>query len=195
LLRVLEERRVRPVGGQHMLPVDVRVVCATNCDLAELVRAGKFRSDLYYRLAGVSLRVPALRERPADIEALAEHFLAQLNDENGVQRRFAPGVLDRLRAHTWPGNVRELRNCVASMFHLSDGDVDGELPAPIEVGAGVDAGEPLLTRLATMREVETEAIQLALGRARGNRREAARLLGISRSTIYVRIRELGLCER
>jgi transcriptional regulator of acetoin/glycerol metabolism len=89
--------------------------------------------------------------------------------------------------------VRELRNCVTSMFHLSDGDdVYGDLPAPIEPVAATDAHEPLLTRLATMREVETEAIQLALQRAGGNRREAARLLGISRSTNYVRIRELGL---
>jgi DNA-binding NtrC family response regulator len=193
LLRVLEERCVRPVGGQHTLPVDVRIVCATNCDLAELVKAGKFRSDLYYRLTGATLRVPALRERPTDIDPLALHFLEQLNEESNTNRRFAIGVLERLRALLWPGNVRELRNCVTSMFHLSDGDdVYGDLPAPIEPVAATDAHEPLLTRLATMREVETEAIQLALQRAGGNRREAARLLGISRSTIYVRIRELGL---
>ncbi len=193
LLRVLEERRVRPVGAQHTLPVDVRIVCATNCDLLELVRAGKFRSDLYYRLAGITLRMPALRERPSDITALAQHFLAQLNDDNRTQRDFSPGVLERMRAHAWPGNVRELRNCVAAMFHMSDGEeIDGDLPEQFEPNASAQADSPLVTRLATLREVETETIQLALSRTQGNRREAARLLGVSRSTIYVRIRELGL---
>jgi DNA-binding NtrC family response regulator len=194
LLRVLEEKRVRPVGGQQSIPVDVRVVCATNTDLAELVRTGRFRSDLYYRLAGVTLRVPALRERPADVDVLANRFLAQLDAEHGTQRRLSDDLLDRMRAHSWPGNVRELRNCVAALYHLCDGDViDDPIPQPRSAPAApAQDGQALVTRVAPLRDIEKEAIQLALAATRGDRRKAARLLGISRSTIYVRIRELGL---
>jgi DNA-binding NtrC family response regulator len=193
LLRVLEERRVRPVGGTKALAVDVRVVCATNRDLAALVRDGKFRADLYYRLAGVMLRIPALRERTGDVALLAAHFLDEQNSAHGTRKSFASGLLARMKTHPWPGNVRELRNCVAALYHLSGGDViDGELPSVdlAQHTGGADAR--LVTRVAPLAEIEKEAIRLALNATGGDRREAARRLGISRSTLYVRIRDLGL---
>ncbi len=195
LLRVLEERRVRPVGGHASVAFDVRIVCATNRDLLELVREGRFRSDLYYRLAGATLRIPALRERPADVELLARRFLDELNEEQGTERRFASGLMERLCAHAWPGNVRELRNRVAVLFHLSDGDeIDGELPAAhrMHAVAREDAAQRLVTRVAPLAEIELDAIRLALEETGGDRREAARRLGISRSTLYARLRLLGL---
>jgi DNA-binding NtrC family response regulator len=193
LLRVLEERRVRPVGGHQSVPVDVRVVCATNQDLAELVREGKFRADLYYRLVGATLRIPALRERQADVEVLAQHFLDELNETGGTQRRFASGLVDRMRAHAWPGNVRELRNRVSALYHLTEGpEIDGELPEAPGILAQTGANTGLVTRVAPLAEIEKDAIRLALEATGGDRREAARRLGISRSTLYVRIRDLAL---
>jgi len=193
LLRVLEEGRVRPVGGHESVPFDVRIVCATNRDLSALVRAGQFRSDLYYRLAGATLSIPALRQRPADVELLAARFLEELNTLHGTCRYFARGLADRMQAHAWPGNVRELRNRVAALYHLSDGEeIDGVLP---NVGVSSPAPVPdgaLLTRVATLAEIEKEAIRLALSASGGDRRETAHRLGISRSTLYVRIRDLGL---
>ena len=193
LLRVLEERRVRPVGGHQSVPIDVRIVCATNSDLTALVREGRFRADLYYRLAGATLRIPALRERPDDVEVLALHVLGELNASNGTRRRFAGGLVDRMRSHAWPGNVRELRNRVAALYHLTDGEViDGQLPDTDGREAHAGGGTRLVTRVAPLREIEGAAIRLALQATKGDRREAARRLGISRSTLYVRIRDLGL---
>jgi len=191
LLRVLEEKRVRPVGGDRSIPFDVRVVCATNHDLPELVRAGRFRADLLFRLKGAVLRVPALRERPADIEFLAARFLDELNAANGTARRFSRDLAERMRGHRWPGNVRELKNCVTALYSLSEQDeIDGALPADVEVRA-TEADAPLVTRVAPLAEIEKAAIHLALIETGGDRREAARRLGISRSTLYVRLGEIN----
>jgi len=187
LLRVLEERRVRPVGGERSIPFDVRVVCATNHDLAELVRAGRFRADLLFRLTGASFCVPALRDRPADVPFLAARFLDELNAQYGTTRRYSRDLLDRLQRHDWPGNVRELKNCVTALYSLSEQDeIDGPLlrvSEPRPFGAEV----PLLTRVAPLAEIERAAIRLALEETGGDRREAARRLGISRSTLYARL--------
>ncbi len=199
LLRVLEERRVRPVGGHAAHLVDVRIVCATNHDLAELVRQGRFRADLRYRLDGVTLRIPALRERPEDVELLAARFLDELNTLHGTRRYFARALTARMAAHRWPGNVRELRNRVAALYHLSAGDeIDGELPdsgASASTSTGASTDGPLVTRAATLAEIEHAAIQLALAVSGGDRREAARRLGISRSTLYARLSSQGCTQR
>ncbi|HUR27518.1 MAG TPA: sigma 54-interacting transcriptional regulator [Planctomycetota bacterium] len=194
LLRVLEEKRVRPVGSQPSVPVDVRIVCATHRDLFALVQEGRFRADLYYRLAGATVRIPALRERPDDVVLLAEHFLRELNASNGTTRRFAESLLTRMRAHAWPGNVRELRHRVAALFHLSTSEwIDGDL-APERAAPQASRSAPacLVTRVAPLRDIEREALRLALDAAGGDRAEAARLLGVSRSTVYIRIRDFGL---
>src|SRR5262249_56367383 len=122
-LRVLEERRFERVGGQRPITVDVRVVAATNRDLADMVRRGGFREDLFYRLSVIHAVVPPLRARPEDIPALAEHFLARMRGQ--VSRRirgFAPEALRAMEAHPWPGNVRELRNAVERAVVLGDGE-------------------------------------------------------------------------
>lgn len=128
LLRVLEEREVMRVGATRLRPIDVRVICATNRDLAALVRAGRFRADLYYRLNVLTLSIPPLRERKEDIAALADHFLAQLGD----RRRLSPAVIAALMRHDWPGNVRELRNCIEYLVSAVDGEFQpDDLPGDV----------------------------------------------------------------
>jgi transcriptional regulator with AAA-type ATPase domain len=174
LLRVLETWQIRRVGGEQAIAVDVRLVCATHCDLARMVRQGSFREDLYYRLAHFVVKVPALSERPDDVLALAEHFLARLTPELGP-RRLGAEARTRLLAHRWPGNARELRNVLAVAAAMCPSD---QLEAPdIEqalrriAGPGLDAG------------YEPEALERALGLHRGNIAAAARALGLPRSTL------------
>ncbi len=195
LLRVLEERTVRRVGGTEEVPVDVRLVAATNLDLAAAVEAGSFRRDLFYRLAVVEAHLPPLRERHGDVAALADHLLDRLAARHGVPRgALAPEALAVLERHDWPGNVRELRNVLERAVVVRAG-------APIRPddlalhrgGAPVappqaPSGEPPLDRDAREREAVVEALR----RADGNRELAARMLGISVRTLYYRLRTFGL---
>ena len=182
LLRVLETRRIRRVGADEEVDVDVRLVTATNCDLAEAVRAGRFREDLYFRLNVVRLRLPALRERSADIPELLVHFSEKLSVELGVPvYDFAPDEIARLQGHRWPGNVRELRNFVERTLLLGCPPWDSlgappELVAAAAVAAGFPADWPL-------DRVEKHHMLHVLGVAGGNKSEAARQLGISRKTL------------
>jgi len=191
LLRALETRIVRRVGGRSDVRVDVRVVAATNRELA----ATDFRSDLYHRLAAVVVRLPALRERPEDVETLIEHFLAGLAAEHGA-RVLAPGALSALRAYRWPGNVRELRNAVERAVVLSGGPVltARDLLPPAPVGSDGAASDELIGG-RTLDEIEREAIGQALVRTRGNQRAAALMLGLPRTTLADRARRYGLLRR
>ena len=193
LLRVLEQGRVRPVGSSREIDVDVRVLSATNRDLAELVREGRFREDLYYRLQGAQLDIPPLRDRREDVLALADHFLAELNADHGTRYRFTPSQRRMLVQHPWFGNARELRNAVHLAFHSRD-ELSGalELALRVEAPRAPSSSGGLLTRLAPLVEIEREAIALALEESGGNRERAAKRLGISRSSIYERIRRHGL---
>jgi transcriptional regulator with PAS, ATPase and Fis domain len=181
LLRVLEDRRVRPVGSNREVPVDVRILAATNRDLADEVAAGRFREDLFYRLDVVTLRVPPLRERPQDVPLLARHFMDALAVHLGIPPLpFARDVLDALSAYPWPGNARELRNFIERSLILGAFPIDSlaehDLAAEVErqpVGAG---GELLA-------EVEKRHILAVLDDAGGNKAEAARRLGVSRKTL------------
>jgi DNA-binding NtrC family response regulator len=186
LLRVLEGGRLRRIGGLRDIPLDVRVLCATNQDLRAAIRNGRFREDLYFRLNVVEVRVPPLRERREDIRPLAAHFLERLG--RSVRRKGAtldPGALEALERHAWPGNVRELRNVIERALILADDvrigliDLPPELraAAPGRADAGDDAGD------VTLRTVRRKHILAVLDRCGGNRTEAARLLGISRSTL------------
>ena len=197
LLRVLQEGRFRPVGGREERRVDVRIVCATHRDLPARVREGAFREDLYFRLNGALLEIPPLRSRLEDLAELADHFLRRLNAEHGTRKVLGDRVLSRLRLHRWPGNVRELGQELARLFVLSDGDVLDEtlLDGKLEERAVGRAGGTLLNDLAPLAEIEKEAIQLALERTEGNRREAAVLLGISRSCLYDKLRRYGLGQK
>ncbi len=181
LLRVIQEGAFEPVGGEVTIRVKVRIISATNRDLAEEVAAGRFRDDLYYRLCVVPIRLPALRERADDIPLLAEALLAQAAREAGrPDLRFTPAALDRLRAHTWPGNVRELQNWLQYALVKCHGTeiLPEHFPETMTVGGA--ASKPG-TRA---RRLTPEAVNAALRTARGSKIEAARLLGISRATLY-----------
>ncbi|MBM3989249.1 MAG: GAF domain-containing protein [Planctomycetes bacterium] len=197
LLRVLQERRLRRVGGNEEIPVDVRVISATHRDLAREVSARRFREDLYYRLKVVQVEVPPLRERREDISVLAEVFLDRLHEEQKASGRARPQLarecLERLLAHDWPGNVRELQNEITRM-HALGGDLLGpELVAHLSNAPRV-AGQGGVRGLVgrKLEDVEAELIRATLELTDGRRGEAAKILGIPRRTFYNRLKSLGL---
>ncbi len=189
LLRVLQEGRVRPVGGDALVPVACRVVAATHRDLRALVAAGAFREDLYYRLDVLRLHVPPLRERPEDLPLLVEHLLAR---EAGRPLEVTPAALELLAAHGWPGNVRELENECRRLAALGLERVRARDLSP-EVGRGeglVRAGGDYAGK--TLGQVEREMVALALRESGGNKARAARALGIPKTTLYHLIARYGL---
>ena len=186
LLRVLEERVVRRLGGSRDLPVDVRLVAATNRDLAQESEAGTFRQDLFFRLAVVVVNIPPLRERPGDIAIIARHFAARLAARHRVPVPvLTEEALESLAGYPWPGNVRELRNVLERAVVVRGGE-------PIRAAdlalAGSATGAPSLDRAHR----EREALLAALRRTGGRRDEAARLLGISVRTLYYRLKQWGI---
>ena len=187
LLRFLEEGEVRPVGGDSVHRVGVRLVAATNRDPLAEVQAGRFREDLYYRLAAVTVPLPPLRERRGDIQLLAARFLeAVARERGGAPRVLGPGVVDALVGRAWAGNVRQLRNEIWRLDALA---VDGTVTVDAlseEPRAGSVQGADLPPGL-NLQELESWAIARALERAGGNKAEAARLLGMSRRTLYNRL--------
>ena len=191
LLRVLETRRFERIGGTKTLAVDVRLIAATNRDLQAMVRGGKFREDLYYRLAVVTLIVPPLRERPSDVLPLAEHFQAHFAAACG--RRidgFTPAAIQALEGHWWPGNVRELRNVIERAVVLGDGariDVE-DLALEGASGTAEDGDQ----QARTLEDMEKQAVVRALETTRGNKAAAAQLLGIDRTTLYKKLRRFSL---
>ncbi len=191
LLRVLQEGEVRAVGEERERKVDVRVVAATNRDLKDMVARGTFREDLYYRLRVVELRVPPLRERPEDIPVLARHFLDRFATRFGLPLPPpSEALLDRLRAHPWPGNVRELENALESLVALSPA---GAFDLSLLPGPAAPAAAPLGLR-QRVEAYERGLVAEALRSSRGNRSEAARLLGISRVTLHDKLNKYGLAK-
>jgi DNA-binding NtrC family response regulator len=188
LLRVLQERCVRPLGGNREREIDVRVVAATNRDLARSAGEGRFRQDLYYRLAVVTLEVPSLRERPGDIPLLVRHFAQKVGVRVGhPEVTMAPEVLDDFERYPWPGNVRELSNAVERAVILAtDGVVRrAALPSVLPRASGVERLD------VAVKRAEVDAIRRALD-ASCSRAEAARRLGISRRALYDKLARLGL---
>jgi len=204
LLRVLQERRVRKVGALEDQEVDVRVVAATNRDLRREVAAGRFRQDLYYRLRVVPLVVPPLRERPDDIPAMAEHLLAKLGPELGRESlRFSEAALAEMRSYAWPGNVRELANAVERAVIIASGDeitpedlvMDEELPPePVDegdAGVAIPPGALLIPPgERNLAVIERMVVQAALGETDGQKSKAADLLGINRTTLYNKLKDI-----
>jgi DNA-binding NtrC family response regulator len=181
LLRALQERTFRPVGGNEEIHADLRLISATNRDLAALVRQGKFREDLYYRLAVIPIRIPSLRERPEDIPALAEHFLQRTAAQLDKQiDGFDDGSLQWLLRHRWPGNVRELENVIERAATLARGPLitRQDLGIDVGIGAAVDGGVR-----PTLAEVEAQYIRRILDETGGDKRAAARVLGVSVRTL------------
>ena len=182
LLRFLQDQIVERVGGRKPIQVDVRIICATNQDLDRMMSEGRFREDLYYRLNEVAIRVPPLRERLGDAVFLASFFLRRFAAEyDRPVRGFGPGTLAALKDHSWPGNVRELENRVKRAVVMAD----GPLLSPTDLGLSTPGEEPqsLFIRAARAR-AEREVLQLALAQAGANLSKAAKLLGISRPTLY-----------
>jgi len=193
LLRALQTREVRPLGGGAALPVDIRVIGATNRDLAEMVAAGRFRQDLFYRLDVVRLALPPLRERREDVPLLAQHFLEKHRRPDSPVLGFEPEAVAALAARDWPGNVRELENAVESALALARGErlalPDFTLPGPRRAAAAPDAepGLPL-----SLDAYERAVLERALRESGGDATQAARRLGIGRSTFYRKLARHGI---
>ena len=200
VLRALQEQVIEPVGGQSSVRVDVRVIAATNKDLAEEIRGGRFREDLYFRLNVIPIYVPPLRDREDDVVRLADHFAAEFAREYGRrQKGFAPDALDLLRVYRWPGNVRELRNVIERLMIMVPGDVIGAADlAFLDIGSG-DArasAPPSVGPLFEARDAwERDYILNALNAFEGNISRTADALGIERSNLYKKMRGLGIAPR
>jgi DNA-binding NtrC family response regulator len=196
ILRALQEREIERVGGAATVPIDVRVIAATNKDLAAAVAAGEFREDLFYRLAVVLLRLPALRSRGADLERLVEHFAAAYARQyRRPVRGMAEETLEVLRAHPWPGNIRQLRNAVERAVVMCEGEVLLPQHLPLDVrDPGVRPGvhEAPEEPLCTLAEMERRLIQRALRETGRNLTLAAERLGIHRNTLRRKIAEYEL---
>ena len=184
LLRVLQEREFQRMGSNDTVKTDIRIVAATNRDLAAYVRAGKFREDLYYRLNVIDLYLPALKDRAGDVPLLVGRFLKEFGGKS-----VSPGAMKLLEAYPWPGNVRELRNAVEKMCVLSPTGEIGEEDVPDEMKRG---GAWMLSTSGTLEETEKAKILAVLEEVGGNRTKAAERLGISRRTIYRKLEEYGL---
>ncbi|MDP2997651.1 MAG: sigma-54 dependent transcriptional regulator [Bryobacterales bacterium] len=192
LLRVLQEGEFHRVGGERPIRVSVRVISATNRDLGELVRIGKFREDLYYRLCVVPIRVPPLRERPPDLKPLAEYFLEDFCARNNFRRKeLDAAVYPVFENYAWPGNVRELRNIVERMAILTPGDRLSVESAPVEIRLPREAS-PRSSLQEARDAAEREHLVRALEQSNWNVTAAARLVGMERTNLHKRIRALGL---
>ncbi len=189
LLRALEVRAVRPVGGREELPFDVRLVAATHRDLVASIEAGTFREDLYYRIHVVELTMPPLRARSTDILLLAQTFLSGFAHQNGKPvQRLSSAVAERLLAYSWPGNIRELRNCIERAVALAEFDelVVDDLPTQVREYRSshvlLAASDP--SELVPLAEVERRYIERVMQAVAGNKRQAAQILGVDRATLY-----------
>ena len=195
ILRVLQEHEVERVGGSRPVPVDVRVLAATNRDLAAEVAAGRFREDLYYRLAVVVVHLPPLRERGGDVEALARHFMAHFARRHGrAVEEIAPDAMALLRAYRWPGNVRQLGNVIEGSLLVADGPIllPEHLPPTLRAAAeDADSVAAPGEHLLPLREMERLHIHRALIRTGDNLVQAAELLGIHRNTLRDKLRRLN----
>jgi len=198
LLRVIQERAVRPVGETREIPIDVRFLSASHRDLAELVAKGEFREDLFYRINVIDLMVPPLRERESDTLQLAEHLLSELGSRMGLEKlEFSPAARKKLAAHDFPGNVRELENileravtlCEKSRIEEDDIEIRIDQTAAMRLPALDASGTPLESQL---EDIERDAIVQALEQTRYNKTAAAKLLGISFRALRYRIKKLGL---
>jgi len=190
LLRFLQERVVERIGGRESIPVDVRVVCATNKPIEQRIERNEFRDDLFYRISEVTLRIPPLRSRPGDAAVLAQVIMERRAREHGrTLKGFTPEALQAIQAHSWPGNIRELENRISAAVIMAEGKHIGV----DELGFEVDAGS---SRWLNLREVrsraESEAVRQALVITRGNLSRAAELLGVTRPTLYDLIEKLGI---
>jgi transcriptional regulator with PAS, ATPase and Fis domain len=196
LLRVLQEQEFEPLGSDKVVKVDVRIIAATSIDLQKRVAEGRFRSDLYFRLNVLTIAVPPLRERLADMAALCEHILESISRRNGTPpREITPRAVDLLRGQDWPGNIRELRNVLERAFMLSDSPrlTAEEIAAVMGIAPTAAVPQKSVRRYGeALAEFERQLVREALQAAAGRVPEAARLLGIGRATLYKKLAALGM---
>jgi two-component system response regulator HydG len=196
LLRVLQEQEFEPLGSTRSVKVDIRVIAATNRDMAHEIREGRFREDLFYRLNVVAVPLPPLRERREDILPLAEHFLGRYTEKNRrLIKRFTPRSVDLLMRYPWPGNVRELENAVERAVILCRGDAISPDDLPDAVRSAADGEKETDTALKpglSLKEMEKQMILRTLDETAGNRTRAADILGISRRTLQNKLKEYGI---
>jgi transcriptional regulator with PAS, ATPase and Fis domain len=194
ILRALQDRKIERVGGTRSIDVDVRIIAATHQNLTRLVSEGKFRMDLFYRLQGVHLRLPALRDRIEDLRELIDVFLANARRRQGRGVLLSDEALQCLKAYDWPGNVRELQHVLEGAALLSDGVIrPDDLPPAIQRGEAPQSPRQLGESLdATIANIEREMIVQALRRSDGVQTRAARLLGIAEASLWYRIKKFGI---
>lgn len=189
LLRALQERRIRPVGGTEEIPIDIRLVCATNENLADAVSEGRFREDLYHRINEFTIYMPKLSERGTDLFLFADLFMRHANEElNRSVEGFDSAAAELLASHSWPGNLRELNNVVKRAVLLTRGN----LITPTELTLAMGPTQPTPVTALHDEDSERSRIVAALQQTNGNKAKAARLLGIDRKTIYNKMEKLGI---
>lgn len=193
LLRVLQEKEIEPVGAVHPIKADVRVIAASNRDLEEMVREGQFREDLFHRLYVITLFVPSLRERSDDIPELVMHFLQELAQEVGVRvKGIDPEAMESLFHYDWPGNVRELKHVLEHALHMIETDQIRQEDLPARIVDGKTKKRFPSTLKETVEKAEREAILRALKVNNGDREQTIRMLGISRSGFYQKMKKYGM---
>jgi len=193
ILRVLQNNEIRRIGGRETLSVNVRFIAATNKDLSGLIRNALFREDLFYRLNAATIAVPPLRERRDDLLPLCDYFLDEFELENGPPRKtLSPEVIGLFTSYRWPGNVRELRNTIMYIAAVCRDRVITPKVLPPIFSATRDAGRIAAPESATLQDIERQAIAAAIREARGNKKQTAERLGMSRNTLYRKLREYGI---
>jgi two-component system NtrC family response regulator len=192
LLRFLQERVIERIGGRSVIAVDTRIVCATHQNLEAMTADGRFREDLYYRLAEIVVKIPSLAERAGDSVLLARHFVNKLSRElNPAVQGLASDAITAIDSHGWPGNVRELENRIKRAVIMADAKTLGA--ADLDLQRAADDGEPDVINLRAAREIaDRRAIRQALSRSDNNISGAAKLLGISRPTLYDLLKQYRL---
>ena len=193
LLRALQEKEIRPVGSTKQVPINVRILAATNRDLEQAVGQGEFRRDLYFRLNVLSLRIPPLRERRDDIPLLATSFVERVSRASGVTHTMSDDAIKALMAYGWPGNVRELENCIERCCAMNSGPVihTADLPSSIRGVPGLPMNGGPDGRIAPIATLEKQAILGAIAQLDGDKLTAAKLLGIGKTTLYRKLKEYG----
>jgi len=202
LLRALQEKEIRPVGGTKPVPINARVLAATNRDLEQAVAQGNFRRDLYFRLNVLTLRIPPLRSRRQDIPLLVGHFLERLGRTAGVHRNISDEALKLMLAYDWPGNVRELENCLQRACAMTSGPTIHTVDLPTQIqnwraqSEAVPPGQQAKAAhgIVPIVEMEKRAILGAIEQLHGDKLEAARLLGIGKTTLYRKLKEYGILQ-
>ena len=199
MLRAIQEKEIRPVGSTKRVPINVRILAATNRDLEQAVTQGSFRRDLYFRLNVLSLRIPALRERRQDIPLLIAHFMERLTRTSALQKDLSDEALKAMLAYDWPGNVRELENCLERSFAFTSGPTIHTMDLPREIANvavppssnGNGNGH---SRIIPIAELEKQTILRAIMELNGDKLQAARLLGIGKTTLYRKLKDYAAQE-